>query len=309
MITETSTAPFASGFVSILGRPNVGKSTLMNALIGTKIAIVADKPQTTRTGVQGVVTLEEGQIVFLDTPGIHKARSRLNKRMMDSVREALDQRDLLLYVADAAAPFTTADREALDLVKKSDTPVFLVLNKIDLLRDKTALLPLIERYRAAHSFAEYFPVSARKQQGLDELRAAILARLPQGPAYFPSDHITDQPERFLAAELIREKIIRETREEVPHSVAVIVDRWDEQPEITRILATIYVEKEGQKGILIGAKGAMLKTVGTRAREEMEQLFGKKIFLELHVRAQHNWRENKAFLNSLDWRTMAGTDES
>jgi GTP-binding protein Era len=309
MITETSTAPFASGFVSILGRPNVGKSTLMNALIGTKIAIVADKPQTTRTGVQGVLTIEEGQIVFLDTPGIHKARSRLNKRMMDSVREALDQRDLLVYVADAAAPFTTADREALDLVKKSETPVFLVLNKIDLLRDKTALLPLIERYRAAHSFAECFPVSARKQQGLDELRAAILARLPQGPAYFPSDHITDQPERFLAAELIREKIIRETREEVPHSVAVIVDRWDEQPEITRILATIYVEKEGQKGILIGAKGAMLKTVGTRAREEMEQLFGKKIFLELHVRAQHNWRENKAFLNSLDWRTMAGTDES
>src|SRR5882724_86778 len=308
-MTETKAPPFVSGFVSILGRPNVGKSTLMNSLIGTKIAIVANKPQTTRTGIQGVLTLPTAQIVFVDTPGIHKARSGLNKRMMDAVREALDQRDLLLYVADATAPFTTVDREALDMVKKSHTPAFLVLNKIDLLQAKSALLPLIERYRAAHDFAEYFPVSSMKHRGLPELQAAILAKLPEGPAYFPADHITDQPERFLAAELIREKIIRATNEEVPHSVAVIVDRWDEQPEITRILATIYVEKEGQKGILIGAKGAMLKGVGTRAREEMEQLFGKKIFLELHVRAQPKWRENKAFLNSLDWRTMAGTDES
>ena len=247
--------------------------------------------------------------MFVDTPGIHKSRNRLNKRMMDSVREALEQRDLLLYVADASAPFTVSDREALDLLKKSPTPAFLVLNKIDLLKDKAALLPLIEKYRAAHDFADYFPVSALKPEGLDELRTAILARLPEGPAYFEPDHITDQPERFLAAELIREKIIRETREEVPHSVAVIVYRWDETPEITRILATIYVEKEGQKGILIGAKGAMLKTIGTEAREEMERLFGKKIFLELHVKAHPNWRENKAFLNSLDWRTMAGTDES
>ena len=306
---ETKTAVFASGFVSILGRPNVGKSTLMNALIGTKIAIVSNKPQTTRTGIQGVLTLPEGQIVFVDTPGIHKAHSSLNKRMMASVREALGERDLLLYVADATAPFTTADREALDLVKKSDTPVFLVLNKTDLVKEKPSLLPLIERYRAAHDFTEFYPVSARRPEGLDELRAGIMARLPEGPAYFPPDHITDQPERFLAAELIREKIIRATHEEVPHSVAVMVERWDEQPNITRILATIYVEKEGQKGILIGAKGAMLKTVGTKAREEMELLFGKKIFLELHVRAQPNWRENKAFLNSLDWRTMAGTDES
>jgi len=308
-MTETKTAKFVSGFVSILGRPNVGKSTLMNALIGTKIAIVSNKPQTTRTGIQGVLTLPEGQIVFVDTPGIHKAHPGLNKRMMASVREALGQRDLLLYVADATAPFTTADREALDLVKKSGTPVFLVLNKIDILMDKPALLPMIERYRAAHDFAEYFPVSARKPEGLDALRAAILARLPQGPAYFPPDHITDQPERFIAAELIREKIIRATEEEVPHSVAVMVDRWEEKPAITHILATIYVEKEGQKGILIGAKGAMLKSVGTKAREEMEQLFGKKIFLELHVKAQPHWRENKAFLNSLDWRTMAGKDES
>jgi GTP-binding protein Era len=308
MMTETKTDTFVSGFVSILGRPNVGKSTLMNALIGAKIAIVSDKPQTTRTGIQGVLTAPRGQVVFLDTPGIHKAHSGLNKRMMASVREALNERDLLLYVADATAPFTTSDREALDMIKKSRTPAFLVLNKIDLVKDKSSLLPLIERYRAAHDFAEYFPVSARRPEGLDELLAAVLSRLPAGPAYFPPDHITDQPERFLAAELIREKILRATREEVPHSVAVLIDLWEEKPEITRILATIYVEKEGQKGILIGARGAMLKTVGTQAREEMEKLFAKKIFLEMHVRAEPRWRENKAFLNSLDWRTMAGTDE-
>jgi len=298
-----------SGFVSILGRPNAGKSTLMNALIGTKVAIVADKPQTTRTGIQGVLTVPEGQIVFLDTPGIHKAQSGLNRRMMQSVREALHERDLLLYVADAKAAYTESDRHALDLVKKSGAPAFLILNKIDLLKDKKALLPLIERYRHAYDFAECFPISALKQAGLDDLRAAILARLPEGPAYFPPDHITDQPERFMAAELIRERIIHETREEVPHSVAVMVDHWDEQPTLLRILATIYVEKEGQKGILIGAGGAMLKAVGTKARQEMERLLGKKIFLELQVKASPNWRENKAFLNTLDWRTMAGTDES
>jgi GTP-binding protein Era len=308
-MTETKAAGFVSGFVSILGRPNVGKSTLLNALIGTKVAIVADKPQTTRTAIQGVLTLSEGQIVFLDTPGIHRARSSLNRRMMVSVRDALDQRDLLLFVADATIRFTDADREALDMVKKSGTPVLLVLNKIDRVNDKSDLLPLLDKYRAAHDFAEYFPVSALKSAGLDELRAAILARLPQGPAYFPADHITDQPERFLATELIREKIILETREEVPHSVAVVVDQWEEGPKITRVLATIYVEKEGQKGIIIGAKGAMLKSIGTKARVEMELLFGKKIFLELHVKARANWRENKAFLNALDWRTMAERDES
>ena len=308
-MTEIKAAGFVSGFVSILGRPNVGKSTLLNALIGTKVAIVADKPQTTRTAIQGVLTLPEGQIVFLDTPGIHRARSSLNRRMMVSVRDALDQRDLLLFVADATIRFTDADREALDMVKKSGTPVLLVLNKIDRVNDKSDLLPLLEKYRAAHDFVEYFPVSALRSAGLDELRSAILARLPQGPAYFPADHITDQPERFLATELIREKIILETREEVPHSVAVVVDQWEDGPKLTRVLATIYVEKEGQKGIIIGAKGAMLKSIGTKARVEMELLFGKRIFLELHVKARANWRENKAFLNALDWRTMAQRDES
>ena len=312
-MTETKVVPpvssFVSGFVSILGRPNVGKSTLLNALIGTKVAIVADKPQTTRTGIQGVLTLPQGQIVFIDTPGIHKAHSKLNKRMMESVREALHERDLLLYVADAMSPFTESDREALRLVKKSGAPVLLVLNKIDRVKAKSALLPLLDQYRQEYEFVEYFPVSALKQAGLDELRTAILSRLPQGPAYFPPDHITDQPERFLATELIREKIIRETSEEVPHSVAVMVDLWEDRPQITHIVATIYVEREGQKGILIGAKGAMLKTIGTQARLEMERLFGKRVFLELNVKARANWRENKAFLNTLDWRRMAGSDES
>lgn len=300
---------FVSGFVSILGRPNVGKSTLLNALVGTKVAIVADKPQTTRTSIQGVLTLPEGQIVFLDTPGIHKARSGINRRMMASVRDALSERDLLLYVAAANAPFTAAERDALDMIGKAGAPVLLVLNKIDTVKNKLALLPILEQFRAAYDFGGYFPVSARKPEGLDELRREILTRLPEGPAYFPADHITDQPERFLATELIREKIILATREEVPHSVAAVIDYWEDKPEITHIVATIYVEREGQKGIVIGAKGAMLKTIGTQAREEMEQLFSKKIFLELHVKAHPEWRENKAFLNALDWRTMAGTDES
>jgi GTPase len=308
-MTEIIPAPFRSGFVSILGRPNVGKSTLLNAFVGAKVAIVADKPQTTRTAIQGVLTLPQGQIVFLDTPGIHHARSSFNRRMMDSVREALSERDLLLFVAAANETFTRSDADALKLVKNATAPVFLVLNKIDKVKDKSALLPLLDEYRAAHDFAEYHPISAKRSQGLDGLQSAILARLPQGPAYFPPDHITDQPERFLATELIREKIIHETREEVPHSVAVLIDVWEENPKLTRIFASIYVEKDGQKGILIGAKGAMLKEIGTRAREEMERLFGKKIYLELHVKVRSDWRESRAFLGALDWRTMAGRDES
>jgi GTP-binding protein Era len=294
---------FVSGFVSIIGRPNVGKSTLLNALVGTKLAAVGSKPQTTRTLVQGVVTLEHAQIVLLDTPGIHGADSQLNRRMMESLREALDARDLLLYVVDAAAPFGPADQDALELIGKPDTPTFLVLNKIDRLADKGRMLPLIEEYRSLGEFAEYIPISARRGEGVEELKSLIVARLPEGPAYFPPDYLTDQPERFLAAELIREKILAETREEVPHAVAVTVDNWEETEKLTRIAATIYVEREGQKGILIGAKGATLKRVGTLARQEMETLFGRKIFLELYVRVQPRWRERGAFLDQLDWRRM------
>jgi GTP-binding protein Era len=300
--------PFRSGFVSLIGLPNAGKSTLLNALVGQKLAIVADKPQTTRTSIQGVVTLPDAQIVFLDTPGIHKADSPLNKRLMDTVRGALEERDLLLFVADAAHKFGDAERRAIDLARKPGTPVVLVLNKVDLLRDKKALLPLIEQYKEAFEFAEYVPVSAMKGAGIAELQKTILKFLPEGPAYFPEDHVTDQPERFLAAELIREKVLLATRQEVPHSVAVEVDRWEETPKITRIYATIRVEREGQKAIVIGAGAAMIKQIGTLARQEMERLFGVKIFLDLHVRVAPGWRENRAFLNALDWRTMAGEDD-
>ena len=299
---------FHSGFVSLIGLPNAGKSTLLNALVGQKVAIVADKPQTTRTSIQGVVTLPNAQVVFLDTPGIHKADSPLNKRLMDTVRGALEERDLLLFVADATRPFGEEDQRAIALARKPGVPVILVLNKVDLLKDKAALLPLIERYKSVFEFAEYIPVSAARKIGLDDLQNAILKYLPVGPAYFPEDHVTDQPERFLAAELIREKVLLATRQEVPHSVAVTVDRWEETPKITRIYATIRVEREGQKAIVIGSGAAMIKRIGTMAREEMERLFDVKIFLDLHVRVEPGWRENRAFLNSLDWRTMAGEDD-
>ena len=300
---------FQSGFVSLVGRPNAGKSTLLNALVGQKVAIVADKPQTTRTSIQGVVTLPEAQIVFVDTPGIHKADSQLNKRLMDTVRASLEERDLLLYLVDAARAFSVEDRRALDMAIKTATPVVLVLNKVDLLHDKGVLLPLIERYRALHDFAAYVPVSATKRTGLEDLRKVILEHLPEGPAYFPEDYVTDQPERFLAAELVREKVLLATRQEVPHSVAVMVDRWEETPGLTRIYATIRVERPGQKAIVIGKKGAMLARIGTLARMEMEKLFGVKIYLDLHVKLQPGWREEAAFLNTLDWRTMAVKDDS
>jgi GTPase len=299
---------FKSGFVSIIGRPNAGKSTLLNAFVGQKVAIVADKPQTTRTSIQGVATTAESQIVFLDTPGIHKADSALNKRLMDAVRNSLEERDLLLFVADATREFSEDDRRAVDVARRTSTPVLLVLNKVDLLRDKAALLPLIEQYKAVFDFADFVPVSAAKGEGIEELRKLITDRLPEGPSYFPEDHVTDQPERFLAAELVREKVLLQTRQEVPHSVTVTVDKWEETPKITRIYATIRVERDGQKAIVIGAGGSMLKKIGTMARQEMERLFGVKIYLDLHVRVQPGWREQAAFLNSLDWRTMAGKDD-
>ena len=297
--------PFKSGYVSILGRPNAGKSTLLNALIGAKLAIVAEKPQTTRTAVQGVWTDERAQVIFLDTPGIHSSETMFNRRMMAEVRAALESRDLLLFVADATHEVRDEDRHALDLVTRSKTPVMLVLNKIDRVKEKHRLLPLIETYKGFFDFKDYVPVSALKEDGLEELRRAILALLPEGPAYFPADYLTDQPERYLAAELIREKIIRATRNEVPHSVAVIVDRWDESSRLTRISATVYVERDGQKAILIGARGGMLKQIGTEARQEIEVVLDRKVFLELFVKVQNNWREDPAFLNDLDWRTMMG----
>lgn len=304
MANETS---FKSGYVSILGRPNAGKSTLLNALVGAKIAIVAEKPQTTRTAVQGVWTSEQAQVIFLDTPGIHSSETMFNRRMMAEVRAALEERDLLLFTVDASREFTNDDRDAIDLIRRSRTPAILVLNKIDRVKEKARLLPLIEAYKEQFDFREYLPISALRAKGLDELKTAVMACMPEGPAYFPEDYLTDQPERFLAAELVREKIIRATHNEVPHSVAVVIDKWEDKPHITRINATVYVERLGQKGILIGAKGSMLKQVGSEAREEMETLLDRKVFLELFVKVQANWRENPAFLNELDWRTMMSSE--
>ncbi len=297
---------FVSGFVSILGRPNAGKSTLLNALTGEKLAIVSDKPQTTRTLVQGVVTTGQAQIVFVDTPGIHKPDSLFNTRMMETIRAALDQRDLLVYVADASRPPGDADWESLELIRQTVTPVLLALNKVDRVKPKELLLPVIERFKSRHDFAEFIPVSALTGQGIEDLRSAIVSRLPEGPAYFPADYITDQPERFVAAELIRERLLEETHQEVPHSIAVVVEKWEEKPKLTRIAATVYVERPGQKGIVIGAGGSMLKRIGTLARQEIERMLERKVFLELYVKVRPHWREDKQFLNELDWRlTMAG----
>jgi len=299
---------YKSGFVSIIGRPNAGKSTLLNRLIGSKVAIVADKPQTTRTSIQGVVTMDGAQVVFVDTPGIHRPDTTFNRRMMDTVRAAVEDRDLLLYLVDASEPFQPAEQEALKLLGRIKAPVLLLLNKVDALKEKAQLLPLIERYRELGNFEEFFPISALRGQGIAELKSAIVARLPEGPRYFPEDYLTDQPERYLAAELIREKILHLTRQEVPHSVAVLIDTFEETPRITKIAATVYVERDGQKAILIGAKGSMLKRVGTSARLEMESMFGRKIFLELFVKVRPRWRESPEFLNAIDWRSMAGAGE-
>ncbi|MES1260328.1 MAG: GTPase Era, partial [Acidobacteriota bacterium] len=280
-----------------------------NALVGQKVSIVADKPQTTRTAIQGVMTTEEAQVIFVDTPGIHKSDSAINKRMMDAVRASIEERDLLIYVVDATESFGEEDQRALSMLRPNGPPAILILNKIDAVRAKHDLLPLMEEYGKQYSFAETLPMSALKDEGIENLRQQVISRLPEGPEYFPPDHITDQPARFLAAELIREKILIATRQEVPHATTVIIDKWEETPAIVRIYATIFVERDGQKAIVIGAKGAMLKKVGTLAREEMESLFGIRIYLDLHVKVESQWREKSAFLNALDWRTMAGRDDT
>jgi GTPase len=323
-----------SGFVSIVGRPNVGKSTLLNALVGEKVAIVTAKPQTTRTRILGVVEIPArkgkhpaAQVVFVDTPGVHRPGSSLDKRMMQEVYDALEARDAVLLMVDATrrldlpeinVPGQKVDSEdafVLELIRKLDCPVFLLINKIDLI-DREKLLPLIQQLSSLHSFAEVIPISARKKDGLDRLMDKLVAVLPQGERYFPKDQFTDQPERFLVAELIRERILVETGEEVPYASAVVVERFEEpeplpakgkkgmrdaRPPLTRISAVIYCEREGQKAILIGKGGSKLKAIGTGARKEIESLLGIKVFLELHVIVKENWRESRGFVESLDWR--------
>ena len=340
-----------TGFVSIIGRPNAGKSTLLNALLGQKLAIVTHKPQTTRTRIQGVLELPvrkkakgdagrgAAQVVLVDTPGVHKPETQLDKRMMQEVHDALETRDAVIFLVDvthrlpvAEKPRTSEefaearkvrtlgqhrrllskaeDEFSLQLVKKLDCPVILVLNKIDAL-PKSALLPLIAHWTSLHTFADVIPISAKKKEGLELLLDKVVARLPEGQRYFPKNQLTDQPERFLAAEIIREKILLLTGEEVPYAAAVVIERWEE-PEslkkdkagrlpVTKITAAIFCEREGQKAILIGKQGAMLKQIGTTARKDIEGLLGTRVFLELFVKVQDEWRSSRGFVEELDWR--------
>jgi GTPase len=291
--------PFKSGFIAIIGRPNAGKSTLVNALVGRKVAIVSPKPQTTRNRIQGIVNRDDAQIVLIDTPGIHKAENALGRQMMDEVTNAFDGIDVLTLLVDASTGASAADKYSFDLVRRFKGPVFLVLNKIDQVK-KLHLLPLIEHYRQEFEFAEIFPISALTGEGTPELVNGWLAHLPEAPPYFPADQFTDQPERFLAAEIIREKAIVATREEVPYAVAVLLDGFEETETLIRIRATLYVEREGQKGILIGKRGETMKKIGTAARKELEAILGIKIFLELFVKVQPQWRQNPNIVGQLDW---------
>jgi GTP-binding protein Era len=297
---------FHSGFVSIIGRPNAGKSTLLNALVGEKIAIVTEKPQTTRMCIQGILNIKAqrkrvaGQIVFIDTPGVHKPDSRLNRKMMQEIHGALESRDLVLLLVDATERYGTVDEQVLELVKRSGAPVFLLLNKVDKLH-KEKLLPLIGKYSTLHSFREVIPISAMKGEGLDVLIDKIIRALPEGPHYFPEEQITDQPERFLASEIIREKVLLKTGKELPYATAVVVERYEDLPRLTRIAAIIYCEREGQKAILIGKGGDKLKQMGTAARQELELRLGKKVYLELFVKVKPGWRQSAAFVDELDWK--------
>jgi len=330
-----------SGFVAILGRPNAGKSTLLNALTGEKVAIVTAKPQTTRNRILGVVEMPAlkgkrpaAQIVFVDTPGVHKPASQLDRRMLQEVHEALETRDLVLVLIDASrrvqleaagepgeahqhkAPSWASEDEFLfGLIRNLDCPVFLVLTKIDLIA-KVVLLPLIDTLTKQYNFAQVIPISARKRDGLDVLVRKIVDALPTGERYYPKDQYTDQPMRFMVAELIRERILVDTGEEVPYAAAVVIERYEEpEPEppgrkskagklpLTRIAAAIYCEREGQKAILIGKGGAKLKEIGTGARKQIESLLGTRVYLELHVIVEPGWRESRPFIESLDWRNQ------
>ena len=334
---------FRSGFVSIVGRPNAGKSTLLNALLGQKLAIVTHKPQTTRTRVLGVLEVQGkagksrekqggaakgaggAQIVLVDTPGIHKPDTQLDKRMMQEVHDALEQRDAVLFLVDVTHRLAKGDGEkvtgrmamsaaeddfSLQLIQKLDCPVILLLNKIDQI-SPAEIMPLIAHWASLYKFAEIIPISARKKINLDLLLEKVMGVLPEGQRYFPKDQLTDQPERFLVAELIREKILLLTGEEVPYSTAVVIEKYEEPASmkklkdgrlpVTKIAAAIFCERTGQKAILIGKQGAMLKEIGSQARKDIESLLGTRVFLELFVKVQEEWRSKAGFVEDLDWR--------
>ena len=292
-----------SGFVSLVGRPNAGKSTLLNRFVGQKVAIVSDKPQTTRQRIVGVRNSAAGQIVFLDTPGIHKPVHRMNRRMVDAALDALRDADVVVLVVDAASRPGAGDDFVLDLVTRAAKPGVLALNKIDLLR-KEALLPIIERYARAMDFAAIVPISAATGDGHDALDTAILAALPEGDPLYPDDYLTDQSERSLAAELVREKVLAHTRDELPFTTAVIIDQFEEPVEPggpTKIYASILVDTESQKPIVIGRGGDMIKRIGTEARRDLEEMLDGRVYLDLHVKVRQDWRDDERVLDELGRR--------
>jgi len=291
-----------AGFVAIVGRPNAGKSTLLNRFVGQKVAIVTSKPQTTRNRIQGIVTQPQGQVVFIDTPGVHEADSVLNRQMMREVAAALEGIDVLLLMVDAIRALPHEDALLLEKAKRFEGKTILALNKIDRI-PKPKLLPLMDAFSKAFPFAALMPISALRGDGCEELLEEVFKNLPEGEPFFPEDQITDQPERFLASEIIREKAIQLTYHEVPHALAVIVDKFEETPKILRIEVTMHVERDSQKKILIGHKGDMLKRIGTQARKELESLLGTKIYLGLFVKVVPNWRENPMQVRELNWHTQ------
>jgi len=290
---------FRCGYVGLIGRPNAGKSTLLNRLVGEKIAAVSNKPQTTRHRIQGIVTRGDGQIVFVDTPGVHKPGPLLNRRMMASVHDAIMSVDLLVLMRDSSVSTGNGDRFVLDLIKQSEKPAILVLNKIDKVREKHRLLPLIEFYSKENEFAEIIPISALKGNEIDILLTEIIKHLPEGEAIFSDDELTDQSMRNIAAELVREKILETTGEEIPYVTAVVTEVYDEsEPDLIKIFCAIYVERPSQKKIIIGKGGLRLKDIGTAARIEIEALAGKRVFLKLFVKVVEDWRNREGTLDEL-----------
>ena len=291
---------FRSGYVSIIGRPNVGKSTLLNSILGEKIAIVTPKPQTTRNKIMGIKTLPDAQIIFIDTPGIHRPRHKLGETMVRTALEALNEVDVILFMVEPYEP-GKGDRAIIDLLKRVQSPVFLLINKIDIVK-KSDILLIIDHFKGLYPFKEIIPVSAIKQDGISLLIKTIHDYLPSGPTYYPDDLITDQMERFMVSEIIREKTMDMTEEELPHSVAVEVAGWKEREDgLISISCNIYVEREGQKAIIIGKRGAMLKSIGSAARVDIEKLLNTKVFLELWVKVKKNWRNDKQLLNELGYK--------
>ena len=286
-----------SGFVSVVGRPNVGKSTLVNRLVGQKVAIVSDKPQTTRNRILAVVHRPQGQIVLIDTPGIHKPMHRMNERMVDAAVKSIGQVDVVLWLADVSEAYGAGDRHVLGVLKESKKPVVLGLNKIDTVA-KPKLLPVIEQYSRLMEFVEIIPVSALTGENVEHMADTLMTHLPPGQRLYPEDYLTDQPERFFVAEMVREQVLRLTREEIPYTTGVLIDSFKEDTDIVRIQATILVERESQKGILIGRGGAMMKAIGTDARKQIEEFLGTKVFLGLFVKVKERWREDARILEEM-----------